>query len=82
MIVAQEYSDSFAHSQAKCTESQPLPKKADLRVLLQEQQTLFQTILTNQEAMEAKQTSFEQKLSELEEKVVAQGTATPSSSDS
>ena len=73
----EEYSP---HSQAKRTWSQPPP--ADLRVLLQEQQTLIQTILTNQDAMEAKQTSFEQKLSELEEKVVAHGVATPSSSDS
>ena len=32
--------------------------------------------------MEAKQISFEQKLLELEKKVVAQGAATPSSSDS
>ena len=54
-------------------------KRPDLRALLQEQQTLLRTIITKQEALEAKQTTFEQNLSVLEEKVV---TATPSSSDS
>ena len=71
-----------AYSPAQNTGSQLPQDNADLRVLLQEQQTLLRTILTKQEAMEAKQTSFEQKLSELEEKMVAQGTTTPSSSDS
>ena len=57
-------------------------KRPDLRTLLQEQQMLLRTIITKQEALEAKQTTFEQKLSVLEEKVVTQNTATPSSSDS
>lgn len=78
-----DYGD-FYHAETMSTPSNTGQKRNDtsLRTLLQEQQSLLRTIITKQEALEAKQTTFEQKLSVLEEKMITQSTASPSSSDS
>ena len=53
-----------------------------VRALLQEQQMLLRDILSKQDVIEAKQTSFEHKLTKLEEEVATRNTTTPTSSDS
>lgn len=50
---------------------------SDMKVLLQQQQAMLRTILTKQETMETKQSLFEDRISQLEEKVTV---VTPPSS--